>query len=238
LHHLRIVVYVRRLNRKLFLFDIDGTLLASGGAGIRALEAATQELFQTTNLEGIEIAGRTDSAIARQLYARIGHTPTPEDLTRYYDRYLTHLAHFLPITDGTLLPGIIELLDTLRARPDCVLALLTGNLERGAKLKLTQYGVWHYFEFGAYADDHHDRNQLGPFAQSRAKEKHGVEFAPDDIFVLGDTPHDITCARAIGAKAVAIATGRQTRAELAEFAPDFLFDDLGDVPAVLATLGL
>lgn len=232
------MVYVARLNRKLFLFDIDGTLLASGGAGIRALEAATQELFQTTNLEGIEIAGRTDSAIARQLYARIGHEPAPEDLTRYYDRYLTHLAHFLPITEGTLLPGIIELLNTLRARPDCVLALLTGNLERGARLKLSHYGVWDYFEFGAYADDHHDRNQLGPVAQSRAKAKHGIEFAPRDIFVLGDTPHDITCARAIGAQAVAIATGRHTRAELEACAPEFLFDDLGDVPGVLKALGV
>lgn len=226
------------MNRTLFLFDIDGTLLASGGAGIRALEAATDELFGTRDLHDIEIAGRTDAAIARQLYARIGRTPAPEDFTRFYDRYLTHLAHYLPLTDGALLPGIIELLDALRARPDCVLALLTGNLERGAKLKLSQYGLWHYFEFGAYADDSHDRNALGPFAQARAKEKHGHDFPPEHTLILGDTPHDVACARAIGAKAVAIATGRHTREELAACAPDYLFDDLGDVPGVLATLGL
>lgn len=226
------------LNRTLFLFDIDGTLLASGGAGIRALEAATDELFGTRDLHDIEIAGRTDSAIAQQLYARAGRTLAPGDLTRFYDRYLTHLAHFLPITDGALLPGIVELLDTLRARPGCVLALLTGNLERGARLKLTHYGVWHYFEFGAYADDSHDRNALGPVAQTRAKEKHGHDFPPGHTLILGDTPHDIACARAIGAKAVAIATGRHTRAELAACAPDYLFDDLGDVSAVLAALGV
>ncbi len=226
------------MKQKLFLFDIDGTLLASGGAGIRALEAAAQELFGTRDLHDIEIAGRTDSAIAQQLYARAGAVATPEALAKFYDRYLTHLAHFLPVTDGALLPGIIELLDALRARPDCVLALLTGNLERGAKLKLTQYGVWHYFEFGAYADDSHDRNALGPFAQARAKEKHGLDFDHGHTFILGDTPHDVACARAIGAKAVAIATGRHTRAELAACAPDVLFDDLSDVPAVLAALGL
>jgi len=98
------------------------------------------------------------------------------------------------------------------------------------------YGVWHYFEFGAYADDHHDRNALGSFAQRRAKEKHGIDFDPGHTFILGDTPHDVACARAIGAKAVAIATGRHTRAELAACSPDFLFDDLADVPAVLAAL--
>jgi phosphoglycolate phosphatase-like HAD superfamily hydrolase len=226
------------LTRKLFLFDIDGTLLASGGAGIRALEAASREIFGTTDLHDIEIAGRTDSAIAQQLYARAGRPATPAALTEFYDRYLSHLARLLPLVEGRLLPGIILLLDTLRARPDCVLALLTGNLARGAELKLTHYGVWHYFEFGAYADDHHDRNALGPFAQARAKAKHGLDFAPEHTFVLGDTPHDVACARAIGAKAVAIATGRHQRAELTARAPDFIFDDLSDLPAVLAALGL
>jgi len=97
--------------------------------------------------------------------------------------------------------------------------------------------VWDYFEFGAYADDHHDRNELGHFARQRAREKHGIEFAPERIFVLGDTPHDISCARAIGAKAVAIATGKFSAAELEVFKPDYLFSDLGDVPAVLEIFG-
>jgi phosphoglycolate phosphatase-like HAD superfamily hydrolase len=130
------------------------------------------------------------------------------------------------------------MLEILKARPDCVLALLTGNLERGAELKLTHYGLWNYFEFGAYADDHHDRNELGVFARTRAKEKHGIEFAAEDIIVLGDTPHDVACARAIGAKAVAIATGRHTREELAACNPDFLFDDLSDVKGALRAMGV
>lgn len=226
------------LNRKLLLFDIDGTILGSGGAGIRALEAAAQEVFGTTDLHDIEIAGRTDAAIVRQLYGRIGREPEPEEFARFYDLYLTHLAHFLPITEGTLLPGIFDLLDELRSRPHCVLALLTGNLERGARLKLSHYGVWHYFEFGAYADDSPDRNALGPVAVARARANYFHDFPPEHIFVLGDTPHDVACARAFGAKAIAVATGRHTRAELAATAPDFLFDDFSDVPAVLRALGL
>jgi phosphoglycolate phosphatase len=226
------------LTKKLFLFDIDGTLLASGGAGWRALEAACIDLFGTPDLDGIEIAGRTDSSIARQLYARRNEIATPENCTRFYDCYLKYLTHFLPLSDGALLPGIIEMLEILKDRPDCVLALLTGNLVRGAELKLTHYGLWHYFEFGAYADDHHDRNELGVFARTRAKEKHGIEFAPQDTIVLGDTPHDITCARAIGAKAVAIATGRHTRAELEACKPDLLFDDLSDVRGALKAMGI
>jgi phosphoglycolate phosphatase-like HAD superfamily hydrolase len=230
--------YSHGLSKKLFLFDIDGTLLASGGAGMRALEAACVELFGTEKLDGIEIAGRTDSSIARQLYERHGEVATPENCARFFDCYIKHLTHFLPVTDGKLLPGIVEMLDILKARPDCVLALLTGNLVRGAQLKLTHYGVWEYFEFGAYADDHHDRNALGPIARARGKEKHGVEFAAENIFVLGDTPHDIACARAIGAKAVAIATGRHTRTDLEACHPDFLFDDLSDVGGVLKTIGI
>ncbi len=190
------------------------------------------------DLAGIEIAGRTDSSIARELFARHGQETTPENFTRFYDLYLSHLSRFLPETKGQLLPGVIELLEALRSRPDCLVALLTGNLARGAELKLTHYGLWHYFDFGAYADDHHDRNELGTVARTRARDRHGLEIAPEDIIVLGDTPHDVACARAIGAKAVAIATGRHTRAELEATAPDYLFEDLSDLPGVLAALGL
>jgi phosphoglycolate phosphatase-like HAD superfamily hydrolase len=231
-------LWVSRVTKYLFLFDIDGTVLASGGAGIHALAEAAQEVFGVANLDGIDIAGRTDSSIAEQLFAKHGKAANPEALTLFQDRYITHLTRLLPLVECRLLPGIVELLETLRARPDCVLALLTGNLERGAQLKLSHYGVWHYFEFGAYADDSSDRNALGPIAQARAREKHSVEFAPERIFILGDTPHDVACARAIGAKAVAIATGRHSSEELAACQPDFLLNDLSDVRGFLAMLGM
>ena len=219
------------------LFDIDGTLLTTGGAGEQALRVAVQERFgRSEDLSGIEIAGRTDSAIARALLAKHAVPETPENLTALFDGYIAHLTRLLPTVPGRLLPGVASLLESLRARPDIVLGLLTGNLARGAELKLTHYGVWEYFEFGAFADDHHDRNELGRFACARALERHGVEFSPEQIFILGDTPHDIHCARAIGARAIAIATGAFTREELSRFHPDFLLDDLESAAAVLETI--
>lgn len=226
------------MQKRLLLFDIDGTLITSGGAGENALRLGIMDRFGIDDdLRGIEIAGRTDSGIARQFFAKHSLPDTPGNTTSFFEGYLTHLPRMLSEKDGRLLPGIVPLLDALTTRDDVILALLTGNLERGAKLKLTHYGVWDYFEFGAYADDHHDRNQLGHFARTRAKERHGVEFPPENIYILGDTPHDITCARAIGAKAVAIATGQYSRDSLAAHAPDFLFDDLRDVASVLAAIG-
>lgn len=227
------------MKTKLLLFDIDGTLLTSGGAGEKALRLALKDRFGCDDdLANVEIAGKTDSGIARRIFASHGIEATAENLSAFYDGYLHHLALELPKTNGRLLPGIVELLEALKSRPQVAMALLTGNLSGGAKLKLNHYGVWHYFEFGAYADDHHDRNELGRFARERALEKHGVEFPADQIFVLGDTPHDIECARAIGAKSVAIATGGCTREKLAAHKPDFLFDDLSNVQGVIATLGL
>jgi phosphoglycolate phosphatase len=226
-------------NPKLILFDIDGTILHSGGAGEKALRLALKDRFgRDDDLAKIEIAGKTDAAIARQIFAMQGIEATPENLAEFFDGYLQHLAELLPRTRGYLLPGILKLLEALQARPNVVLALLTGNLSRGAELKLTHYGVWHFFPFGAFADDHHDRNQLGRFACARAQEKHGVEFPCDQIYVLGDTPHDITCGRAFGAKTVAIATGNYSRQQLAACEPDFLFDDLADVAGVIESLKL
>jgi phosphoglycolate phosphatase len=227
-----------RLNKKLLLFDIDGTLLTSGGAGERALRLGFRDRFGIDDdLANVEIAGRTDSGIARQMLAAHGFPETTENLARFFDGYLHYLALELPTQKGELLPGMLPLLHALRQREDIVLALLTGNLERGAELKLTHYGVWHYFPFGAFADDHHDRNALGPFARARAQERHGVEFPPERIFVLGDTPHDIACARAIGARAVAIATGKYSTAELAAHAPDFLLKDATDIDSILKIFG-
>lgn len=223
----------------LFLFDIDGTLIASGGAGEYSMRLAVADMFGVEDgLNGVEMAGRTDHLITENIFKKIGAQWTPERATEFLNHYLRHLAAELPRKKGRLLPGILELLDALKTRPAVALALLTGNLERGAEIKLSHYGVWGYFEFGAYADDDCDRNRLGPFAQARARERHGVDFPPERVFVLGDTPHDITCGRAIGAKTVAIATGGFSREQLAAHQPDFLFDDLGDVSRVLATLGV
>jgi phosphoglycolate phosphatase-like HAD superfamily hydrolase len=143
----------------------------------------------------------------------------------------------LPKLDGRVLPGIKEILVRMKTKPDRVLGLLTGNVERGAKLKLQRYDLWDFFEFGAFADDHHDRNQLGQFARTRAQEKHGHEFDAARIDVIGDTGHDIACGKVFGARTVAVATGSWSRQKLSALQPDFLFDDLSNVDEVIRTLG-
>lgn len=226
-----------RNKRRLLLFDIDGTLITSGGAGESALKDAMLDRFGIEDgLKNINLAGATDGLIARLMLENNGLEVSTENITALLDAYLHFLRQRLPKHQGRVLPGIIELLDELRERHDCVLALLTGNLSRGAEIKLTHYGMWDYFQFGAFADDHHDRNELGHFAKARALEKHGEEFAPENIFVIGDTPKDIACGKAFGAKTVAIATGNYTADDLRPFQPDFLFEDLSDKPAVIAAL--
>lgn len=224
-------------SRRLFLFDIDGTLITSGGAGETALiEAMSSRFGIKEDLKGITLAGATDALIALALLEKHGLPTSPKNTASLLDSYLHHLGHFMPRHSGRVLPGILPLLDALKRQPGAVLALLTGNLVKGAEIKLSHYGVWDYFEFGAFADDHHDRNELGKFAQVRATEKHGITFLPAEIFVIGDTPRDIECGRAIGARTVAIATGNYDRASLAKHSPDFLFEDFRDTPAVLNAL--
>jgi phosphoglycolate phosphatase-like HAD superfamily hydrolase len=187
-------------------------------------------------LEGVNFAGNTDTGIAREVLMAAGMEPTQEKIMALLDAYLSRLADRMHRHQGRLLPGIIPLLDRMRERPDCLLALLTGNLAAGAEVKLSHYGVWHYFGFGAYADDHHVRNELGPVAQARALEQHGEEFPPERIYVIGDTPRDIECGKAFGAVTVAVATGKYAREELASHQPNFLFDDFSDPDAVLKAI--
>lgn len=226
------------LEKTLLLFDIDGTLLTSGGCGERSLRLAVRDTFGVDDdLHEIEIAGRTDTGIARQLLRKHGRAETEAGISELLENYLRHLPVLLHTTQGHLLPGVEALLAQLQPRGEVVLGLLTGNVARGAEHKLSHYGVWKYFGFGAFADDHHERDRLGPFALARARER-GHEAALSRTFVIGDTPHDISCARAIGAKAVAVATGVFRSEHLAPHTPDILFEDLGNIPATLRALGL
>jgi phosphoglycolate phosphatase-like HAD superfamily hydrolase len=224
--------------QRLLLWDIDGTLISTGAAGHRAIELATKQRFGGHgDLDGVEIAGRTDSGIAHQILAKYGEPITEESMSSFLDLYLESLALELPRSQGMVLPGVLEILERLEDQPDTVLGLLTGNLKRGAKLKLEHYQLWRFFSFGAFADDHHDRNQLGAFALTRAQEGTGRKFLPAQVDVIGDTGHDIACGKVFGARTIAVVTGSWPREKLAACAPDFLFDDLSKVDEVIAAVG-
>jgi phosphoglycolate phosphatase-like HAD superfamily hydrolase len=224
---------------KLVLFDIDQTILHSGGAGEKALTLALRDRFgRDETLENIEIAGKTDVWIAHRIFEAHGIEPLAENIDRFLNGYLEHLKPELGRSQGRLLPGFPQILHVMADLPHVAIGLLTGNLRCGAELKLAHYGVLDHFSFGAFADDSHERNQLGPFARKRAGDAYGTEFRTEDIFIIGDTPHDIACANAIDARGVGVATGRYSRAQLEAAGADFVFDDLSDIPGVISTLGL
>jgi phosphoglycolate phosphatase-like HAD superfamily hydrolase len=179
----------------------------------------------------------TDSGIVASILKKHNIDASEQTIAAFLDSYVHFLSLELPRRNGSLMPGVLKLLEKLKTRPHLVLALLTGNISRGAQLKLEHYGLWHFFEFGAFADDHHDRNQLGAFACARAKEKHAREFSPAEIDVIGDTPRDIACGKAFGARTIAVATGKWSRDELVQHGPDFLIDDFSDVDHLIDTLG-
>jgi phosphoglycolate phosphatase len=222
---------------KLLLFDIDGTLVLTGGAGIRAMNLAFAELFGVeSGLADVEVAGRIDMAILRAALAKhnIVCEAFPETVERFRDVYCRHLARTLvEAKDGRVLPGVRELLSAVRSKPDVLLSLATGNFRRGAELKLSYYGLWQYFDDGVFGDTHEDRAELIAVAKRN--------LLPDGrgaVYVVGDTVHDIEAARANGAIAVAVASGFTSEEALRAATPDFLFHDLSDWHGVLAKLGL
>lgn len=222
----------------LLLWDIDGTLIVSGGAGERALLTALhRHTGLTGNLEGVELAGRTDPWIARHLLAKYNQPAAPADVARFLAHYLAALPHELHHPQARALPGVRELLGAVATRPGITQGLLTGNSRRGAELKLTHHGLWQHFPFGAFSDDSELRNELGPHALRRAHAHHGVPFAPDRVYVIGDTPHDIACGQAIGARTIGVATGRFTTADLAAHNATHVFADLSDAEAFLRAIG-
>jgi len=218
--------------KKLILWDIDGTLIVSGRAGIFALAKAFARIYgHEPDFSRLDVSGRTDQWIARLVLEQQGVPATPTNIHDYLESYLQCLPGELQARPGRVLPGIIELLERFHAHPGVAQGLLTGNLQEGARLKLEHYRVWHYFSFGAFGDDSAMRNELGPHAVRRAQEKHGTEFARSEVYVIGDTPHDIACGQAIGAKTIGVATGSFSVAELQRYGPTAVFADFSNPEA-------
>jgi phosphoglycolate phosphatase-like HAD superfamily hydrolase len=223
--------------KHLLLWDIDGTLIASGGAGLRALQHALRTVFRIDgSLADIEFAGRTDTWIVREVFRKFGITVSADNFRRFCDGYVAALPAELANPQARVLPGVRDVLRAVAAHGGIAQGLLTGNMRRGAQLKLAHHGLWEYFAFGAFADDGEHRNELGPHALRRALECHGVEFAADRIWVIGDTPHDIACGKMIGARTLAVGTGGATLEQLRLHHPTAALHDLADTRAVLELL--
>lgn len=223
--------------KKLILWDIDGTLIRTNRAGIVALVRAFAAIHGTApDIDKVEVAGRTDRWIIGRMLEQHGLAATPENIHAILEGYLQLLQGEIASRPGLVLPGIIELLEILHHRADVAQGLLTGNVQRGARIKLEHYRVAHYFEFGAFGDDSPLRNDLGPHAVQRARERHAIEFTADRIYVIGDTPHDIECGKVIGARTIAVATGGFSLEQLHAHAPTAAFADFSDTAAFLRLL--
>jgi phosphoglycolate phosphatase-like HAD superfamily hydrolase len=226
--------------RKLVLFDIDGTLVLTGGAGLRAMNRALEDAFgRTRALDGIPVAGRTDWAILADAVRRFGRSLDGATLADLEARYVANLAeeiHHPGQGRKGVMPGIPQILETLDRRDDIVVGLLTGNFEGGAQVKLGYFDLWRYFQFGAFGGDAADRNALVPFAVERARSCGLPEIADSDVIVVGDTPHDVLCAHAAGAVAVGVATGSSSVEDLRAAGAEHVFADFSDAAAFLRLL--
>ena len=226
---------------KVILFDIDGTLVLTGGAGVRGMARAFEQLFSVPDaFQTIDVPGRTDSWILAAALALHGVACDAAGAARFREVYLGHLREELqrPGPRKGMMPGVDLLLDTLQQRDDVYLALLTGNYEEAARLKLEYFDLWRYFRCGAFGDGALERNGLLPKALTRIRECGGPSVAARDVIVVGDTPLDVACAAAGGARSIAVATGGYDADALRATDADLVLDDLSDVDRVLSALGL
>jgi phosphoglycolate phosphatase-like HAD superfamily hydrolase len=226
---------------RLLLFDIDGTLVLTGGAGARAMLRAFTDLFGSADgLESISMAGRTDAWIVAQLAAVHGVTVGDGELRAFHETYLRYLAEEVlqPGPRKGILPGVRELLEQLSARTDVHLALLTGNYRGGAEIKLGYFDLWRYFSTGAFGDDAHDRNGLLWTALDNVVAAGGPRVRPAETTIIGDTPLDVAVAVAGGARSLGVATGGYDVDTLLESGADAAVVDLSDTAVVMNVLGL
>lgn len=221
----------------LLLFDIDGTLIHTGGAGKIAMERAFERVYgRPKALEGISLMGRMDSGILQEALDSHGLPWREEETEQFKETYYGFLEEELkkPRPGKGLCPGVKELLLRLREKDHITLGLLTGNWRRGGETKLRYFGIDHFFELGVFAEDGLRREELLPVAMARYRELRGEEIPKEDVYVIGDTLLDIQSAKPHGVRTVAVATGIHSPEELKKENPDYLFPDLSDTEKVLS----
>ena len=218
-------------------FDIDGTLINTGGAG----KAAMMDAMRRQSGRGevpldILVAGRSDRSIGRELFERNNLTDTVENWDEFVDHYIRGLRVNLPQRPGQVLPGVLSFVETMHNHDNVVMGLITGNIQTSAQLKLEHFGLWHFFHFGGYGDQHINRDDIARDAMAAAREHLDDNYDPSRVWVIGDTPNDVRCARAIGAQAIAVATGIYSVEELLPAKPDILLENLCDMQPLLELL--
>ena len=217
----------------LVLFDIDGTLISSGRAGVRGMNRSFEREYGVAGaLDTVTVAGRTDRAIVIEVLTRAGQVADDASIARVRDAYCVDLPVALAEPTSRpmgILPGVVSLLDHLDTRADVVVGLLTGNFVRGAEIKLGHFGLWPRFRFGAFGDHHTNRRDLVPVAVDAAVAAGHPRIALSQVIVIGDTPADVDCAQAHGARAIAVATGPFSRDELAATGAAHVVSTLGDI---------
>jgi phosphoglycolate phosphatase len=225
---------------RLFLFDVDGTLVSARGAGRAAMARALEVVYGTRgSIDAYDFRGKTDPRAILDILTDAGYheRAIAARMNECFTRYVIELR---ALTDEgarvDVLPGVVDVVRSLAGRADAIVGLLTGNIETGARVKLEHIGLWSLFRVGAFGSDDADRRRLPAIACERARRVVGVAVPFDRVTIIGDTPLDVDCARACGAVAVAVATGHHTPADLEACAPDLMFADLSDVPAVVTAL--
>jgi phosphoglycolate phosphatase-like HAD superfamily hydrolase len=213
---------------RLALFDIDGTLIRTGGAGVKAFAKVFETEFKAVDcFEKLKFAGRTDISLVREFFSYHNIPDSEANFARFFERYVFWLDHILKQTGSTVCSGVREFIAKMRAleKPP-VIGLLTGNIRLGAEIKLKHAGIWDEFQTGAFADDHELRDHIAAIARDRGSRIVGRQLDGDEILVIGDTPLDIKCARAIGAKVLAVGTGGYSVADLETHRPDWAVENL------------
>lgn len=220
---------------KIVLFDIDGTLLHSGGAGKNAMVQTFEELFHIKDgFNGISMAGKTDPLIIRTAFEKHGITPAPDIVEKFKKRYFELLGKNIKLSYARkkIYPGVSELLAELDIHPEIKMGLLTGNWREGARIKLSYFNFYRYFSFGAFGSDSIDRNELLPIALKRCDICNGNGLTEKDVVVIGDTPNDVQCAKVHGALSLAVATGTYSVADLYNSGADLALENLSDVQRI------
>jgi len=222
---------------KFILFDIDGTIMDSGGAGTRAMDTAFMELFSVRNaFQTISMAGKTDMQILKEGLELHNIDYSNGVIPEFYRSYIRYLKQNIGDALGHVKPGIREALRELQAQKEFILGLLTGNIEEGARIKLDFFGLNDYFNIGAFGNDDEDRDRLLPVAVDKLFKRNSLHVSFRDCIVIGDTPRDVSCSKPYGAFSVAVATGPYSAATLSEAGADVVLNDLSDTEAFMSIL--